>query len=302
MKKIALCSGIVVIIIISIIAFKINDLRYWYEHTFNENSYIAVAPNNYYLEDNFLYINNYTKNIIYNKKQLMGFIYYYINTGAETIKAYCDKSYENCINDIEEVSAEENRDILSLLNNFVHPYNSFSKIKIKYNTKGEFTITNEKLYDSKQINQINKVVDDFISTNIDKKANIKDNLKKIHDYIIDTTDYDKLKTNNIKDNTYQSQNAYGVLIEHYGICSGYSDTMAIFLNKLNIPNYKISNNEHIWNLAFIDGKWLHIDLTWDDPVTDQNVNRDNYFLITTDELFKQNDNSHNFDRNIFKEA
>ena len=78
--------------------------------------------------------------------------------------------------------------------------------------------------------------------------------------------------------------------------------MAIFLNKLNIPNYKISNNEHIWNLAYINGQWLHIDLTWDDPVTDKNVNRDNYFLITTTELNKQVDNSHSFDKNIFVEA
>lgn len=302
MKKFAICSGIIIIIIVSVIAIKYDDLSYWYEHTFNEKNYVAAVPNNYYLEDNFMYINNYSKNQIYNKKQLMNFIYYYINTGSESIKGYCDKDYIDCIKDIEEVSADTNRDTLSILNNFVHPYNSFSKIKIKYNTKGEFTITNEKLYTSEQINAINKVVDDFIKTNVDKKDDVKTNLKKIHDYIIDTTDYDKLKTANIKDTTYNSQNAYGVLIEHYGICSGYSDTMAIFLTKLNIPNYKISNNEHIWNIAFVDGKWLHIDLTWDDPVTDENTNRDNYFLITTDELLNQNDNSHNFDRNIFKEA
>lgn len=302
MKKVAIFTGIVIIIIVSIIAINYDKVSYWYEHTFNEDNYLALVPNNYYLDDNFLYVNNYKQNSINNKKQLLDFIYYYINSGAESASGYCTNEYIDCIKDIEEVSSESNREMLSLLNNFVHPYNSFSKIKIKYNSKGQFTITDDKLYSSEQINAINKVVDEFISTNIDKNKDIKENLKKIHDYIIDSTDYDKLKAEDIKDSTYNSQNAYGVMIEHYGICSGYSDTMAIFLDKLDIPNYKISNNEHIWNLAFIDGKWLHIDLTWDDPVTDKNVNRDNYFLITTDELNKLEDKSHNFDSNIFKEA
>ena len=302
MKNIVIFFGLLVIAAVSIIVFKYEDLSYWYEHTVNAKNYVMATPNNYYLEDNFMYINNHNNNEISNKVELMNFIYYYINSGADSIRGYCNKDYLNCVNDIEEVSSEANRETLSLLNNFVHPYNSFSKIKIRYNTKGEFTISSEKLYTQEQINAVNKIVDEFINTNIDKNADMKTNLKKIHDFIIDTTDYDKLKATNIRDKTYFSQNAYGVLIEHYGICSGYSDTMAIFLNKLNIPNYKISNKEHIWNLAFVNGKWLHIDLTWDDPVTDRNINRDNYFLITTDELNKQDDNSHKFDKNIFKEA
>ena len=131
---------------------------------------------------------------------------------------------------------------------------------------------------------------------------VREKIKVIHDYIINSTDYDELKTDNIEDTTYFSQNAYGVLIEHYGICSGYSDAMAIFLNKLNVINYKISNEEHIWNLAFVDGKWLHLDLTWDDPIAQNNVNRDNYFLITTNELKALDDDSHSFNKHIFQEA
>ena len=78
--------------------------------------------------------------------------------------------------------------------------------------------------------------------------------------------------------------------------------MAIFLDKLGIINYKISNKDHIWNLAFVDGKWLHIDLTWDDPVSETNINRDNYFLITTNQLKALNDDSHDFNKHIFQEA
>ena len=62
--------------------------------------------------------------------------------------------------------------------------------------------------------------------------------------------------------------------------------MSIFLNKLGIENYKISNKTHIWNLVHINGVWRHLDSTWDDPVSNNNYNRDTYFLITTEELSK----------------
>ena len=102
--------------------------------------------------------------------------------------------------------------------------------------------------------------------------------------------------------TYKSNTAIGVLLEGYGICSGYSDAMGIFLDKLGIDNYKISNDTHIWNLVKVNNKWLHIDLTWDDPIYEQNLNRDTYFLITTAELEKLNDNTHSFNKTVFKEA
>ena len=130
----------------------------------------------------------------------------------------------------------------------------------------------------------------------------RDKIKTIHDYIINNTDYDELKTKNINDETYRSNTAYGVLIQGYGICSGYADTMAIFLNELDIENYKISNETHIWNLVYINGVWKHLDATWDDPISEFNANRDTYFLISYDELTKLNDDTHSFDKSVYKEA
>ena len=124
----------------------------------------------------------------------------------------------------------------------------------------------------------------------------------IHDYIINHTEYDKLKTENINDTTYKSNTAYGVLFEGYGICSGYSDAMKLFLDKLNIINYKISNDQHIWNLVNLDGVWYHLDLTWDDPVSDKNITRDSYFMITTKNLKALDDDVHYYNTVLFKEA
>jgi transglutaminase/protease-like cytokinesis protein 3 len=128
----------------------------------------------------------------------------------------------------------------------------------------------------------------------------EEKIKSIHDYLIDNTEYDKLKSENINDDTYKSNTAYGVLIQGYGICSGYSDAMAIFLNELEIDNYKISNDTHIWNLVHINDVWVHLDSTWDDPISEFNANRDTYFLISYEDLVNLNDDTHSFDKNIYK--
>ena len=73
---------------------------------------------------------------------------------------------------------------------------------------------------------------------------------------------------------------------------------------LNIPNYKISSENHIWNLVNVDNNWYHLDLTWDDPVTSNgtDVLEYDYFLITTTELEELESDQHNFDIKIYKEA
>ena len=48
---------------------------------------------------------------------------------------------------------------------------------------------------------------------------------------------DYLKSDDITNDTYKSNTAYGVLTQGFGICSGYSDAMKLFLDKLNIINY-----------------------------------------------------------------
>ena len=77
------------------------------------------------------------------------------------------------------------------------------------------------------------------------------------------------------------------------------------LNRFGIKNYKIASKTHVWNAVFIDGKWLHLDLTWDDPVSERGpMLDDKYFLITTDELVEADNgetDTHIFDKTIYLE-
>lgn len=299
MKYFTTFLGIISIILVTIVNFYPTEVKDFIDNIFHKKEYIIAKANDYYLESNFNYVKNYTDDVS-SKEELLNYIYYVINTGSDYADGECTKEYSNCLNDLNELAQDEEK--LSIINNFVHPYNSFKTISFTYNDRGEFSMIVEHIYSKEEITALNYIVDEKINDLITEELSSVEKIKAIHDYIINNTQYDSLKTENINDTTYKSNTAYGVLIQGYGICSGYSDAMAIFLNKLEIPNYKISNDTHIWNLVYINGLWRHLDTTWDDPVSEFNENRETYFLISTEELNKLNDKTHSFDEFIFQEA
>ena len=303
--KAILVTGFIAIVVVTICAFQKDKIVYkYYEYTIDKK-YSKININDYYKDDNFNYVDDYTESGIKNRNDLINSIYYAINSGTDYIERYIDNDYTNYINDINTLTAyngAEFKKVISTLNNFVHPYNSSNNVKISYGGDYKIGITINRAYTQDEINEINNKVDKILNENVNNNMPPKEKIRAIHDYIIDHTEYDKLKYENKNDDTYKSNTAYGVLIEGYGTCNGYADAMEIFLDKMNIINYKISNEEHIWNLVYLDGKWYHLDLTWDDPISDININRDTYFLINTKTLEKINDGTHTFDKNIYSEA
>ena len=298
-QKFIVVVGSFVITIITICTIFKSDISFLLTSRSVERTYGTTPENSYFIEDNFNYVEAYEKAEVHSKEEIIGSIYYLINSGVNYSERYCAKEYDNCYQDMQEVSGDT--ELLSILNNYIHPYNTFDSILFNFDDK-VIQIEIRHAYTKDEINKINSVVDKIMDENINNSMSVKEKIKVIHDYIINNTEYDVLKTKNIKDTTYKSNTAYGVLIQGYGICSGYSDAMKIFLDKLNIINYKISNDEHIWNLVYLDGVWNHLDLTWDDPVSDKNITRDNYFLINTKTLELLNDDVHKYNKNIFIEA
>ena len=303
--KAILVTGFIAIVVVTICAFQKDKIVYkYYEYTIDKK-YSKININDYYKDDNFNYVDDYTESGIKNRNDLINSIYYAINSGTDYIERYIDSDYTNYINDINTLTAyngAEFKKVISTLNNFVHPYNSSNNVKISYGGDYKIGITINRAYTQDEINEINNKVDKILNENVNNNMPPKEKIRVIHDYIIDHTEYDKLKYENKNNDTYKSNTAYGVLIEGYGTCNGYADAMEIFLDKMNIINYKISNEEHIWNLVYLDGKWYHLDLTWDDPISDININRDTYFMISTKTLEKINDGTHTFDKNIYSEA
>ena len=256
--------------------------------------------NSYYIKYKYNFFNEMKEFKLDNQKDLLDIYYTITNNGYDNFTFFCPDEYKSCINDVKNLVFDQKK--LSTINGFVHPFNSFQNIRTEYNSLGEINIDIIKTYTNDDIRMIDEKMQQIIATEVKDEKNPRKIIKIIHDYIINHTKYDKERADNniIK---YRSNTAYGVLFEGYGICGGYTDTMALFLNYYDIPNFEISSENHIWNAVYLDGKWLHLDLTWDDPIVSSGdeILSDIYFLITTDQLKKINDSQHNFDKEIYKE-
>ncbi len=66
-------------------------------------------------------------------------------------------------------------------------------------------------------------------------------------------------------------------------------------------NYKIATENHVWNYVKLDNEWLHLDLTWDDPITTdgKQVLDDAFFLIDDDELRSKEKEQHSYNADIY---
>lgn len=263
-----------------------------------------IVINKYHKNDEYLL---YKETDNFNPKSRDEFndiVYTILNSGMDSFSFFCDLEYKDCADDFTNFI--KNYDDIEIINNYVSPFNSFENLSVTVDNFNRITIDISKLYSDSQIAIVDATIDSFIKNNIDNNMSDYDKIKLFHDYVINTTKYDNNFKLDTDKSTYPTHpySAYGLLTEHKAICSGYSDTMAIYLNKLGIKNYKISSEQHIWNYVYLDDNWYHLDLTWDDPVNNKNIDMltHDFFLITTDELEKKDITEHNYNKNIYSET
>ena len=274
--------------------------RYFYELLRGNTNVVLEYSNKYTREHNYDFLKTTTKFDVENKTELLNVYYTILNSGIDEFSFFCNKKYKECINDV--IYMNNHQEYLSSINSYVHPYNSFQSIETVYDTLGKVTLKIVKAYTKEQINEIEKKVQEIIDNKIKNTTDKKEIIKIVHDYIIENTKYDSDRSdkNIIK---YASNIAYGPLLEGFAICGGYTDAMAIFLDRYNIPNISITSEEHIWNGVYINNKWYHLDLTWDDPIVSdgRQILDYTYFLISTKDLLEHEKLQHNFNKSVFPE-
>ncbi len=261
---------------------------------------IISDPNENYKNNNYKFVQESIDFIPYSKQDIKNIFYSILNNGYDKFTFYCPSEYLDCTNDVNDISTDSA--LLTHINNFISPFNNFSSIEVNYNKAGEINIQVIKAYQTAEIDEINNKIDVIIQNYLNNDMALEDKILTIHDYIINNTKYDQNRINGIK--TYKSNIAYGPLIQNYGICGGYADAMALFLNRLGVPNFRIASESHVWNAVKINNRWLHLDLTWDDPVS-QYSNKDNlihkFFLIDSNTLQNYDTKDHDFDKTIYQE-
>ena len=283
--------------VIFVVYFNIDEISGIVKSYLVSDKKIVIKDENTYTRDfNFIIFSKSEDYIPYNKDDIMNIYFNVLNNGWDEFSFYCPDSYIDCSSDLETIAFDN--ELLSKINNYVHPFNSFFNLNTKIISNGEIVIEVTHKYTEDKIKSINDKVDKVMSDlSLDGKSD-REKITLIHDYIIKNAEYDNAGADD--SSMYDSTSAYGCLLEGFSVCSGYSDAMAIFLDRLNIPNIKVSSENHVWNLVYIENQWLHLDLTWDD--TNNSKYSNNYFLITKEKLFTLDSKEHNFDESFFLEA
>jgi len=261
-------------------------------------SAIITKGNEYKTSNDFVYTKKSLDFVPFSRQDLYDIFYSILDNGYENFTFYCPKEYTDCLNDVKQISNDQI--ILTHLGNFVHPFNNFTSIQVITSNLGEINVLVTKMYSEEMKIYVETQIDNIINKTIDPEMNINDKILALHDYIIDNTYYDE-------EELEISGNAYGLLKNGKAKCSGYADIMAILLNKLKIKNYKVASENHIWNAVYINGKWHHLDLTWDDPVIKGNSYpltyeiKHKFYMIDTNTLESYDTKEHIFDKTVYAE-
>ena len=94
-------------------------------------------------------------------------------------------------------------------------------------------------------------------------------IKMVHDYLIDSVEYDTTLSNT------DIYNIYGALVSKSSVCEGYAKAYKYLMDALGIPcvivigtgtNSSGQSENHAWNYVQINNIWYGVDTTWDDPV------------------------------------
>lgn len=71
--------------------------------------------------------------------------------------------------------------------------------------------------------------------------------------------------------------AYGALVRGKAACEGYARALLLLLDQQGIDSVVVTGNatnsagdtsKHAWNKVRVDGDWYHVDITWNDPVSE----------------------------------
>lgn len=107
----------------------------------------------------------------------------------------------------------------------------------------------------------------------------------IHDYLIANSEYDE---------NLVLEEGYDILVNGTAVCNGYAEAYMELMNRCGIPTIIVSSDpmNHCWNLVCIDGKWYHVDVTWDDPVSNIHGQVKHTYFLLTDEEIRAGDDPH----------
>lgn len=161
----------------------------------------------------------------------------------------------------------------------------------------------DEFQNKQQVEEAEKRIQEIKQNLINKKSqNSFENIKMIHDYLVDTISYDRTLS---KENIY---NIYGALVQKESVCEGYAKAFKYLLDEFEIPCVIVigkgtdsegRQENHAWNYVQIEDNWYAVDVTWDDPILEgggilSKKSKYQYFLKGAESFQKDHVASGNF--------
>jgi hypothetical protein len=202
------------------------------------------------------------------------------NIIAEQLKEYNPEfniKYTGSLDNIEEILEEMVKGDINLcyVVRRVDWNISGTKNVSNINVKVSYILTREERIET------DKIIDEILKSIITPYMNDHEKVKAVHDYIVLNSKYDK-------NSVYYSD--YDLLTRGTSVCNGYALLTLNMLNKLNIPVKLVSGiaggEAHIWNMVKLGDYWFHLDVTWNDPVSDRDSVFYTYYMLTEKEISK----------------
>ena len=107
---------------------------------------------------------------------------------------------------------------------------------------------------------------------------------EVHDYMVLHYDYDwTLQNHDIT-----------IMVTKTGVCESYALAFNYIMNIVGVESVMVTSAamEHAWNLVQVNGKWYHVDVTWDDPKGLPPDQISHEFELLSDERIQSMENPH----------
>ena len=165
--------------------------------------------------------------------------------------------------------------------------------------------------DKDEVESMEKELELVVNTIVNEAESLDSDYEKVkyvHDYIVNNATYDYQGYEAIMNDGEVDEltgTAYGNLVNNTSVCEGYAEAFKLIMDRLNIEcgvlsgigTNELATGPHAWNYVKIDDEYYFVDVTWDDPVSDdgEQILSYDYFCTNYDQISKD----HTFDSDQF---
>lgn len=127
-----------------------------------------------------------------------------------------------------------------------------------------------------RLEETNTLAEQIYETCVTEGMSPSEQAQALYTWLTQQVRYDFRYYSQPEEMPYDSTTAYGALHDHLAICGGYAQAYQLLLKQAGIPcitvSGKMGGENHMWNLASVDGQWRYFDPTSDRGRADYGFN------------------------------